>query len=374
MIAFGYHDCKKSFSFRRLARMAHKFAPFVHDHVRVESFSFPRIPQGVSEVCLPHPIPRDTFSSNWKTYLSWEVLVRCSGGCVLFSLEVVESDMFSFVFNRRIAPLPVLTSLRASHRPSIRPFRAVVTRELTKQNLRPTTLSSAVQVRKASSDVASKFPTLFQGLKVFFIGSGIWFWCRVCYELYTRRGRQQREFVIAAAIRSLYRNAAIFQFDPKVFLQQGNDDNKNELSKELEAKRKAVESLWEKLRSEEDFLRKFGENVNVTGFKVQFPNKSEEPNSEDPVISKEEKDEVATGRVTDNGSNSGTWELSLYIDGSKSSGLVTMKFQRVKNKEILWVPVDLQVNAFPNSGVEICHLSSPLPNGLANFTRLFSYQ
>ena len=267
--------------------------------------------------------------------------------------------MFSFAFYRRIGQLPALANFRARLQcPSIRPFRAVVTKEIAMQKSRPTSLLSVVQVRKVSSGKEKQFPTFFEVLKVFLIGSGVYFWCAICYVFYTGRRGYQR--LIPNEV--LFREAAIYQFDPKVFLQQGNVHDKKATAEEVKAKQKALNSLWGKLKSEEDFRRKFGENVNITGFKIQIGIPS---------------NEAATGEVPDSEeefNNSDTWKASLYVDGSEASGLVTMKFQSVNKEATSWVPVHLQVNTLPNTGVEICHLSSPLPNGLTKFTQLFRGQ
>ena len=69
-----------------------------------------------------------------------------------------------------------------------------------------------------------------------------------------------------------------------------------------------------------------------------------------------------------------TFKMSLYIDGSEASGLVTMQFKKVTNNKshkASWVPVELLVETHPNSGVNICHISSPPPNGLTRFRKLF---
>lgn len=151
--------------------------------------------------------------------------------------------MFFFVCCRRIGPLPALTNLRARLQcPSIRLFRALVTKEIAMQNSRPTSLSSVVQVRKVSFGSERKFPTFFELLKVFLIGSGICFWCGICYAFYTGRRRYQRPIPIATEF--LLREAAIYQIDPKVFLQQGNVHDKKATSEEVKAKTLAFLSLW----------------------------------------------------------------------------------------------------------------------------------
>lgn len=151
--------------------------------------------------------------------------------------------MFFFVCCRRIGPLPALTNLRARLQcPSIRLFRALVTKEIAMQNSRPTSLSSVVQVRKVSFGSERKFLTFFELLKVFLIGSGICFWCGICYAFYTGRRRYQRPIPIATEF--LLREAAIYQIDPKVFLQQGNVHDKKATSEEVKAKTMAFLSLW----------------------------------------------------------------------------------------------------------------------------------
>lgn len=126
---------------------------------------------------------------------------------------------------------------------------------------------------------------------------------------------------------------------------------------EYALKRAAYNSTWKRLSNEEGFRTKFGEEVLVIGYNRQ----------EISLI--EARDGTEKGNIH---RNEDKWKVCVFIVGSKLSGLVTMEFHKVTKGEIKWIPVSLSVEEIPRSGIKICDISAPLPNGVSKFTRFMN--
>ena len=274
--------------------------------------------------------------------------------------------MSFFLFHPRVLSLPALASIRSTLKPNNGLFRAVVTKVCAIS--RPSS-SSVIRVRKFSSKTSGKpspVTITWRILRFAFIGTGLLFWCIVGLALVTGRVEFHSQRPVNPAMQ-----AAIFQLDD----QEITPSFDSEISEEVRDKLNALTVIWSKLKSEEAFLKKFGKNVNITGYKVQYDiptgknNKTERGTNEDPELLTEDKH---GSNVPKN--NRDKWNVTVYIEGSESSGLVTMEFHRVNNNDTFWVPVFLLVETMPSSGVKICEISAPLPNGLTRFSRLFNDQ
>lgn len=289
---------------------------------------------------------------------------------------MVRSMSFFLFHISKVVSRPVLASIRPRLYSGNGLLRAVLTKDLVKLNSRP---SSSTLVRQFSVKTTSgkAFPRIRRILKFLFIGTGVVFWCIVGLGLGSGNLKVGRHEV---SNRSLVTPmmAAIYQFDPKDFSQDfaegGNHQVMKAITEEVQQKAQAMLLVWSKLKTEKAFLERFGKNVGITGCKVQYVapsdnNKSKELTTEDSELLTEEKDSSDVHVI-----DKDTWKVALYIDGSESSGLVTMEFHKVNNDETIWIPVSLLVEVLPSSGVKISDISAPLPNGLTKFTRLFSDQ
>ena len=278
------------------------------------------------------------------------------------------------LFRKRIVPSTALCCIRSRLHPRYGLLRAV-TRQIAKQNSMP--LSSLV--RQFSSNTSRSEPLAFPRtrriVKILLIGSGVWFWCLFLYNLWSDRlriGRQRFHPLMSPMV------AAIFQFDPNDLSEESSLEVVRTVMEEIQQKNLAMNLVWRKLKSEEAFLKRFGKNVNVTGYKVQFDSANDYNNNHhksEAVTSEKWPELMEEGKESSNvrENNRDTWKVSLYIVGSESSGLVTMEFQKVNSDDkIAWIPVHLLFEAFPSSGVKLCDVSAPLPNGVTRFTRLFS--
>jgi len=183
------------------------------------------------------------------------------------------------------------------------------------------------------------------------LATGLVFWASIGFRtaLYATGGLEINNPQLAP----IY--AAVFQVDSKDFAQGGSA--MKEVIEEMTLKRFAVGTVWDRLRNDEAFRRKFGENVLICGYKV---NQTDPRGVDSPELFTDYKER-----------NSDRWKVCLYVDGSNSSGLVTMVFHKVNTDNIKWIPVSLLIETLPNSGVKISNISAPLPNGISKFTRLF---
>ena len=229
----------------------------------------------------------------------------------------------------------------------------------------------SLQVRSLSSKASGGSRT-FKLLRFLCLAGGFVFWscATVSFTLYAT-GRLQLGLEKRPLVSPLM--AAVFQVDPKDFAEGGSV--MKEKSEEMRQKEFAIKAAWAKLKSEEAFRRKFGENVEVSGYKYNIADPTRatyiHETSDDPELLAEDKNRNKVNVNRDK------WKVCLFVDGSKSSGLVTMVFHKVHvNTDIpddmSWVPVSLLVETLPSSGVKICDISAPLPNGITKFTRLFN--
>lgn len=266
--------------------------------------------------------------------------------------------MACFLFHSRVICLSALTSSRSRFCPNLVPKCALARAIATKANSRlqisrwPVTFVS-VRTRKLSSK-ASWGSRLLKILKFLCLATGLGFWASIGYRIVSyATGKLQ----VSPQLAPIY--AAVFQVDSKDFAQGGSA--MKEVIEEMTLKRFAMGIVWEKLRNDEAFRRKFGENVLISGYKVNQtdPTGAEALDSSDLFTDDKER-------------NSDRWKVCLYVDGSNSSGLVTVVFHKVNTNKMKWIPVSLLIETLPNSGVKICDISAPLPNGITKFTRLFN--
>ena len=269
--------------------------------------------------------------------------------------------MACFLFHPRVISLSALTSSRSRFCPKLAPKCALARAIVTKANSRlqisrwPGTCVS-VRTRKLSSK-ASWGSRLLKILKFLCLATGLGFWASIGFRIVSyATGKLE---VNNPQLAPIY--AAVFQVDSKDFAQGGSA--MKEVIEEMTLKRFAIGTVWDKLRNDETFRRKFGENVLISGYKVNQtdPTGTQALDSSDLFTDDKER-------------NSDRWKVCLYVDGSNSSGLVTVVFHKVNtdNMKLKWIPVSLLVETLPNSGVKICNISAPLPNGITKFTRLFN--
>lgn len=289
--------------------------------------------------------------------------------------------MSVLLFYRRVVPFCALAKIRPKLcLYSRRHFGSALAKELGKQKLSVASSSnscrSLVRLRQFSSKTAKEASTFIRMVKYVLIASGVLFWFQVLSLVLTRHFPvvRMRPAPLPPSEEDLNKVATFYQFDLSSFKEEGNVHGYNlkAILKEVEGKHLAVSSLWAKLKSEEAFLRKFGKNVTVTGRKK--PEKKESLNSE--VLTKQLSQSLTDnkGRSDDPINIRDTFEISLYIDGSEASGLVTMQLKKVPNNKsdkVSWIPVSLLIETRPDSGVQICHISAPPPNGLTRFSKLF---
>lgn len=213
----------------------------------------------------------------------------------------------------------------------------------------------SMRTRKLSSK-ASRGSRILKLLKFLCLATGLAFWASIGFKiaLYATGGLKVNNEQLAP----IY--AALFQVDSKDFAQGGSA--KKEVIEEMALKHVAMWTVWDKLSNDEAFRRKFGEDVLIGGYKVN----QTDPNGADEAL---DSSELFTD---DKERSSDRWKVCLYIDGCNSSGLVTVVFHKVYTDNIKWIPVSLLIETLPNSGVKICEISAPLPNGITKFTRLFN--
>lgn len=264
--------------------------------------------------------------------------------------------MACFLFHPRVISLSAPTSSRPRFCPTLILKCALARAIVTKANSRlqisrwPGSTFALVRTRKLSSK-ASGGSRILKILKFLCLATGLVFWASIGFRtaLYATGGLEINNPQLAP----IY--AAVFQVDSKDFAQGGSA--MKEVIEEMTLKRFAVGTVWDRLRNDEAFRRKFGENVLICGYKV---NQTDPRGVDSPELFTDYKER-----------NSDRWKVCLYVDGSNSSGLVTMVFHKVNTDNIKWIPVSLLIETLPNSGVKICDISAPLPNGISKFTRLF---
>ena len=263
--------------------------------------------------------------------------------------------MACFLFHPRVITLGALTSRFC---PNVIPKCALARAIVTKADSRLQTsrwLGTSVRTRKLSSK-ASAGSRILKILKFLCLTSGLAFWVSIGLgTAFYATGRLKFNNQQLAPI-----YAALFEVDSKDFAQGGSA--MKEVIEEMTLKRLAMGAVWDKLRNDEAFRRKFGENVLISGYKVNRT----DPSGADEAL---DSSELFTD---DKERSSERWKVCLYIDGSNSSGLVTVVFHKLNTDNMKWIPVSLLIETLPNSGVKICDISAPLPNGITKFTRLFN--
>ncbi|XP_078361128.1 uncharacterized protein LOC144645423 [Oculina patagonica] len=279
--------------------------------------------------------------------------------------------MACFLFHPRVVSLTALTSIRSKFCSNLIPkygvTRAIVTKAKDNSQLQFTRWPASVQVRLLSSKASGRSRT-FKVFKYLCLAGGFVFWScvTVTFTLYAtgrlQLGLEKTPFISPQM-------ATVFQLDPKDLAEGGNV--MEEKSEEMRQKESAIKAAWAKLKSEEAFRRKFGENVEVSGYKynIHVTEPTRAGTSDDPELLAEEKHRNNVHV------NKDKWKVCLFVDGSKSSGLVTMVFHKINTEfqdDLNWIPVSLLVETLPSTGVKLCDISAPLPNGITKFTRLFN--
>lgn len=272
------------------------------------------------------------------------------GRLEVFCLSSFCTDMACFLFHPRVITLSALTSSRSRFCPNLIPKCALARAIVTKADSRLQTsrwLDPIVSVRtRKLSSKASGGSRILKILKFLCLTTGLVFWISIGLSIAfygTGRLKVHRNQQLAPVY-----NAALFEVDAKIFAywqKQGGSAMK-EVIEEMRVKHLALGAVWEKLWNDGAFQRRFGQNVSISGYKVLITDDKER--------------------------SSDRWKVCLYIDGSNSSGLVTVVFHKANTDNIKWIPVSLLIETLPNSGVKICDISAPLPNGITKFTRLFN--
>ena len=126
-----------------------------------------------------------------------------------------------------------------------------------------------------------------------------------------------------------------------------------EVKKEMEDKQSALARLWEKLRNEEGVKLPFGSPVEFCGYKCSD-------------VSKDFRSDLF-GEDDNNDRN--FWQANCLIEGKHGMGVLKVAFER-HDIEAEWTATRVHLEKVQESGEVICNVSSPLPNGLKNFTRL----
>lgn len=282
--------------------------------------------------------------------------------------------MAFFLFHTRLARLTGFTGKRARVFPDLMSkyglVRTVVTKTKGNSNTlligwrppwNPKLLSDVKEFSSKSSSMKSR---ILQGFRYFCLAGGVVFWSCVAVSLTLSATGLLTFGIEEETVQLKHTNpqmakhiASMFQLydDPEDLLDVTTlmEDKKDEYA----LKRAAYNSTWKKLSNEEGFRTKFGDEVLVIGYNRQ------------EVSLIEARDRTGKENVH---KNEDRWKVCVFIVGSKVSGLVTMEFHKVTKGEIKWVPVSLSVEEIPRSGIKICDVSAPLPNGVSKFTRFMN--
>lgn len=272
--------------------------------------------------------------------------------------------MACFLFHPRVVSLTALTSSRSRFCSNLISkcalTRAIGTKAKANSRLQfsrwPGTFVS-VRTRRLSSKASGR-SRIFKLLKFLCLAGGLVFWSSIGLRiaLYAA-GRPQMPYFKTPQLSPIL--AAVYQVDSEDFAQGGSV--MKEVIEEIRQKSFAIGTVWDKLKNDEAFRRKFGENVLISGYRVNQTDPTEVETLDSPELLTDDKER-----------NSDRWKVCLYVDGSKSSGLVAIVFHKVNTDDIKWIPVSLLIETLPSSGVKICDISAPLPNGITKFTRLFN--
>ena len=126
-----------------------------------------------------------------------------------------------------------------------------------------------------------------------------------------------------------------------------------EVKKEMEDKQSALARLWDKLRNEEGVKLPFGSPVEFCGYKCSD-------------VSKDFKSDLFR---EDTNNDRNFWQANCLIEGKHGMGILKVVFER-HDTEAEWTATRVHLEKVQESGEVICNVSSSLPNGLKNFTRL----
>lgn len=120
---------------------------------------------------------------------------------------------------------------------------------------------------------------------------------------------------------------------------------------EISEKLNAFQELWLRLRDEEGIQLSLGSPVELCGYKCCQDEEhagSSHCKSEDKKIK---------------------WKANCYVEGSKGVAVLQALFER-HHTESDWVATKVHLEKIGGTGEVVCDVSSSLPNGLNNFTRL----
>ena len=125
-----------------------------------------------------------------------------------------------------------------------------------------------------------------------------------------------------------------------------------DIQEEMTVKERAFRVLWNKLKDEETVRTKFGDPVQICGFRCA------------KILN--DKLKGHTSAVT---SAKTSWHASCYVEGSEGVGILKMRFERPSyNAE--WIITSAHLEMLEPSREVLCDVSGSLPNGIKNFTRL----
>eukprot|EP00112_Aurelia_sp_Birch-Aquarium-sp1_P011260 Seg23678.1 transcript_id=Seg23678.1/GoldUCD/mRNA.D3Y31 product="hypothetical protein" protein_id=Seg23678.1/GoldUCD/D3Y31 len=124
-----------------------------------------------------------------------------------------------------------------------------------------------------------------------------------------------------------------------------------EVKREMDDKQSALALLWDKLRNEEGVKLPFGSPVEFCGYKCSDVNKDFKSD-----LFGEDDDR-------------NFWQANCLIEGKHGMGILKVVFER-HDSEAEWTATRVHLEKVQESGEVVCNVSSPLPNGLKNFTRL----
>ena len=120
---------------------------------------------------------------------------------------------------------------------------------------------------------------------------------------------------------------------------------------ELNEKINAFQDVWSRLREEDGVKLSLGNPVEICGYKCS----TDKGNDDSWCVDKEDKKTK--------------WIASCYVEGNNGTAILSILFER-HHTESEWVATKVHLEKVKESGEVICNVSSNLPNGLRNFTRL----
>lgn len=130
----------------------------------------------------------------------------------------------------------------------------------------------------------------------------------------------------------------------------------------------ALENIWHKLSEEERIKEIFGQPVFICGYNyVQGKEDVERLQKSFSKIKIEDSEMTNSTDDFETSVRASVWEAECYVQGPKTLGQMKVVFEKLNND---WVPVSLHLETLDKTGLVVSNVSSSLPNGIKNFTRL----